>query len=288
MPKLLLSLLVAAVSLPAQNVDFAFHPDFAKNGIVLIPYNSSPTFTTDAESAFRGQYPQASAEDVDLLHAILPYSFLLTNHSGRTINVYSAQWITTDKAGHTEVQRHGCNALRPAAPDRYWIPHGEERLITPVLESADLNNGGPKRWGGAIYQSLNFLAGRGKVEISLDLAIFDNWLIMGPDAINRSSMLLATFGAAKEVSTEVARLWRATSRTEPVTQYLTQVAKDAPSLRLLNKAHTMSREGAYDFYVQIEKGRLARSWLASSASDFDRALRGAQRDAALEMPVLHR
>jgi hypothetical protein len=166
-------------------------------------------------------------------------------------------------------------------PDQYWIHQGEKRLITPILETSDLNRGGAERWRGAINQSLNSFAGRKKVEIPLDLGIFDNGLTLGPDAINYSSFLLAAFEATKEMGTEVATMWHITSRREPVTLYLMQVAKDAPSLRLLRKAQTMFRESAYDLYVPIERGRLASTWLALTASDFDLVLRGAQRDAEL-------
>jgi hypothetical protein len=211
--KLLLALPVVLTSvLAAQNITVD-PANWRQTGISLVS-SSDPAFAGLASALVPSNAPN--------LTAAFPYSFVLTNGTGKAIIALGVRWTCTDAAGRVRTHdRAWMNSITPTSSGT--VAAGADRLVTPIL-SPGANADDP-----TLARELAGFQGAQNITASLEAVILSDGTALGADANNTIPRVQARLDAQKQVLAGIVASWQQ-GGAGALTAYLQGMLAVAPPL----------------------------------------------------------
>ncbi len=194
MPQIMAGLIVACCVLSAQSVTVT-PGDWSAHVIEITPY-SSPDFLVKASAA--------ALASVDFT-PLYPFSFILTNHTGRPIVAYSTLWAVKKNAGGIVTPHYGLvGSLRMSTIGR--IPNGADRLVTLVSEPSGIAATMSQEVAhseGDVLRAEYLFSNASSVDVSLEAVMLDDGLALGPDSNHTIPRLRGEADGSKKLASDV-------------------------------------------------------------------------------------
>jgi|GEM_PF-4390051 len=270
---------ISCATLSAQTITVVAG-DWKASGINIVPgAGGNPNFIALASSVWQHKSLDATP--------LYPYSFILTNTTGRAIVAFSTRWLATDSDGRA-ITRDTQSTF--GLFDGQHGQTGKSQLVTPIT---DLNGFGDTpsrlvpRLISAITQLQQTLVRKSSITITVESVVLDNGLLLGSDTNNGIAQLRADLDTRLELGTGVLNALSTGGQTAAV-NYLQDRAMTAPQGDPLAASRQSSPELAYATFVSMFRQQLGRSLLATAQRDPAALERRATKLATQAVPALHR
>jgi hypothetical protein len=242
-------LIVACWVLSGQNVTVALG-DWSAHGIEITPY-SSPGFSVKASAV--------APASVDFT-PLYPFSFVLTNHTGRPIVAYSTLWAVKDAGGIVTPHYGLVGSLRLSMTGR--IPDGADRLVTLVSEPSGMAATISREIAhaeGDVLRAEYMFSNASSVDVSLEVVMLDNGLALGPDSNRTIPRLRGEAEGSKKLASDVLTAFNG-GGTQAVVDLLSGIVDGAqPSASAASRMSSV--DDAYVASAANTRYVRAREWL---------------------------
>jgi hypothetical protein len=169
----------------------------ARAGVSLAPYNPA------VHAAF-AQYLQGNPAQASLA----PLAAVLQNRSGKTVVGLTLRWTWTDAAGREDEKNYWTDSLFSSRQP--VIVNGDALLATPffLVPQSMLTSGMIMRSGAMLTRGAAELSESSNVAVDLDVVIFQDGLVAGPDHYDTLAQIQARRKAAVQLSAPVLDMLR--------------------------------------------------------------------------------
>ncbi len=248
-------LIVTCCVLSAQNVSVTAG-DWKAHGIEITPY-SSPGFSVKASAS--------APASVDFT-PLYPFSFVLTNHTGRPIVAYSTLWAVKDAGGIVTPHYGLAGSLRLSMEVR--IPDGADRLVTLVSEPlwmvARISREIAHAEGDVLRVAYMF-SNASSVDVSLEAVMLDDGLVLGPDSNRTIPRLRGEADGSKKLASDVLIAFHGGGKQAALD--LLRGIVDGPYPSASAASRMSSVDDAYVAFAANTRYVRARDWLRLAERD---------------------